>query len=469
MQPTLWMINDLWRALAPAALAMAILSAGGCAGESAESQQPQAEAAEDVDPTEMTNRIDVPPNVRRNLGISFVEVERRPVRRTLRLPGQFEFRPLARRDHRATLPGRIELLVDQFERVEPGQLLFRIDSPRWQEIRHEVVEAEGEIKLAESHLAVAEAAARESREEADFLDQRLQRLSEANVRRVELEAQQAQLQARLPRLRAEVEAKEVELDEAREHYNSILKVASSVTGLSVETLLESVETHEDEHGHEQVRWRNLQTLEVRAERSAVVHELAVSQGSWAETGELVIRTVQPDAIRFRAEAPQADLANLRDGQHVRVAPPRGMSVDSEQAIEGTLQLGLEGHPDERTMPVYSLPEQSADWARPGIRASLEVFVEGSDSPELAIPTSSLVRDGLRTIFYRRDPNDRDQVYPVEADLGPSDGQWVVVYSGVTDGDEIVLDGAYALTMAGGQRQAPPGYHYHADGTLHKDH
>lgn len=451
------------------ALVAALVATGGCGGEPAASQDGEAETGGEVDPAAMTNRIDVPPNVRQNLGINFAEVERRPVRRTLRLPGRFEFRPEATREHRMMLPGRIELLVDQFEAVEPGQVLLRIESPRWQELRHEVVEAEGEIKLARSHLAVAQATAEELREELRFLDERLERLTEANVRRVELEAQQAELRARQPRLLAEVEAKEVELDEAREHYDSILKVAASVTGLSVETLLESVETHEDEHGHDQVRWRNLRLLEVRAKAAGVVRELAASQGSWVETGELVLRTVDPDAVRFRADAPQAELGRMADGQSVRIAPPQGGSLDLDQAIEGTLQLGIEGHANERTMPVYGLPAGLANWARPGVSGYLEVFVDGSDTPELAIPESSLVQDGLRTIFYRRDPDDRNKVYPVEADLGPSDGRWVVVYSGVTDGDEVVLDGAYALTMAGGQQQAPPGYHYHADGTLHKDH
>ncbi len=33
-----------------------------------------------------TNRIDIPPSVRQNLGITFVTVEKRPVRSTVRLP-----------------------------------------------------------------------------------------------------------------------------------------------------------------------------------------------------------------------------------------------------------------------------------------------------------------------------------------------------------------------------------------------
>ncbi|MEX0654653.1 MAG: HlyD family efflux transporter periplasmic adaptor subunit [Phycisphaeraceae bacterium] len=448
-------------------LGLVLAAAPGCEREHAHEAAHEAPTA--VAQPEATNRIDVPPNVRRNLGITFAEVERRPVRRTLRLPGRFELRPGARHAYRALVPGRIELAVAQFEHVEAGQVLLRIDSPRWQELRHEVVEAEGEIKLAEAHLAVAEASAAEALQNQRFLEQRLERLATTGVRQIELEAERLGLEARLPRLEAEVRAKETELDEAREHYASILKVAASVTGLSVDELLQAVEVYDDEHGHERVRWRNLEALEIRAEADGVVQTLPRSSGGWAEAGELVMEVVDPRAIRFRADAPQSDLGRLRDGQAVRIAPSQGGSVNLQDAIAGTLRIGIEGHAGERTMPVYGLPETAAAWARPGVSAYLEVFVDGSDHPELAIPASSLVRDGLDTIFYRRDPADPDKVYPVEADLGASDGRWVVVYSGVTDGDEVVLDGAYALKMAGGQRQAPSGYHYHADGSLHKDH
>ena len=457
-----------WRRVALAGLVLAFALTVGCERGTTDEAEGEASASA-AELAQATNRIDVPPSVRRNLGITFAEVERRPVRQTLRLPGEFELRPEARHEYRALVPGRVELAVEQFERVEAGQVLLRIDSPRWQELRHEVVEAEGEIKLAEANLAVAEAAAEEVHQNRSFLEKRLERLEATSVRQIELEAERLNFEARLPRLEAEVRAREAELDEAREHYASILKVAASVTGLSVDELLEAVEGYEDEHGHERVRWRNLEALEIRAEAGGVVQSLPRSSGGWAEAGELVMTVVDPQALRFRAHAPQSDLGRLQDGQEVRIAPPQGGSVNLQNAIAGTLRIGVEGHAGERTMPVYGMPDELAAWARPGVSAYLEVFVDGSDQPTLAIPASSLVRDELDTVFYRRDPSDPDKVYPVEADLGPSDGRWVAVYSGVTDGDEVVLDGAYALKMAGGQQQAPEGYHYHADGTLHKDH
>ena len=45
-----------------------------------------------------TNRIDIPATVRSNLGITFTKVERRNVAETLRVPGSFELKPLAKHE-----------------------------------------------------------------------------------------------------------------------------------------------------------------------------------------------------------------------------------------------------------------------------------------------------------------------------------------------------------------------------------
>ena len=102
-------------------------------------------------------------------------------------------------------------------------------------------------------------------------------------------------------------------------------------------------------------------------------------------------------------------------------------------------------------------------------AFLEIVVEASDGPGLAIPQSAVVRDGITPIFFRRDPNDPNVAIRVEGDLGVSDGRWVVVHSGLRLGDEVVVDGAYELKLAtarSGTQQR--GGHVHPDGTFHAE-
>ena len=55
---------------------------------------------------------------------------------------------------------------------------------------------------------------------------------------------------------------------------------------------------------------------------------------------------------------------------------------------------------------------------------------------------------------------------MEADLGLDDGRGVALLSGLRDGDEVVLDGAFQLMLAtSGSIQK--GGHFHSDGTFHE--
>jgi len=64
-----------------------------------------------------------------------------------------------------------------------------------------------------------------------------------------------------------------------------------------------------------------------------------------------------------------------------------------------------------------------------------------------------------------DPKQPDQVAKLEADLGASDGRWVVVQSGLKEGDQVVLGGIYPLKLSQQEGGAQAG-HFEADGTFH---
>ena len=99
-----------------------------------------------------------------------------------------------------------------------------------------------------------------------------------------------------------------------------------------------------------------------------------------------------------------------------------------------------------------------------------VRVESSEAPGLAVPSSALVRDGLQHVLFRRDPKNPSEVARVVADMGPDDGRWVQLNSGVMLGDEVVSEGVYELKLATEQGgKTAKGGHFHADGTFHEDH
>ncbi|MEQ9617230.1 MAG: hypothetical protein RLN60_04260 [Phycisphaerales bacterium] len=436
--------------------------------------------------TSNPNVVAIPAAVRSNLGISFIEVERRRIEQTLRVPGRFEYLPTARREYRTAVPGRVELLVEQFERVEAGQPLYRLDSPSWRETQQLLADATAQIERLEARLETFEPlfAAHQQHEDSlhesvsvwDERVEQLQSLREAGGGRVDefaqaraslasTRAELANVMEKKAELTADRQQTRADLRAARARLDYLLDGASAIVSRSRNLLAETVETaHGPEPG-----WATITMIDVTASEAGIVEMLGLTNGSWADEKTPVLTVVQPDRLRFRASGLQSDLGVLRDGLLARIVPPTptaiGRAVPVTESMTGTLSLGLAGDPNDRTLEVFIVPDEIRPWARPGISAQLEIVTDTTAEPELAIPLAAVQRDGLMPVIFRRSPQNPNEAIRMEADLGKDDGRWVALLSGVRDGDEVVLDGAFQLMLAtSGSIQK--GGHFHSDGTFH---
>ena len=430
-------------------------------------QSGQAPAAEQEETPTATNRIDIPATVRRNLGITMVKVERRRVESTIRVPGAFELQPLARHEYRLSLPGTVQLAVDQYQKVEPGDLLYRLRSPAWPEIQREIMVGEQEVQSAMAEIQVAQARIEEADRRLVLMRERLSSLTGADVRNADLEAQAAEMEASLPRLRAELRLAETRLANGERTREHALHRASAASGIGAEVLSAEVQ----HQGRSELAYRTIDWIEVRATEPGVVEVLAMTDGSFADAPSLVLSTVDPTKLRFRAMALQSDLVRLGATPAGRIVPPSTPGIPLSDGVEASVSIGLEAHPEQRTVTLLATPAESRAWMRPGISAFLEVVAETSGGPALAIPRAAIVKDGITHVFFRRDPQDPNKAIRVEADMGVDDGRWVAINSGLSLADEVVLDGAYELKLASQQSGvAQKGGHFHADGTFHvEDH
>ncbi len=429
-----------------------------------------------------TNHLDVPEAVRRNLGLRFHTVGRRQVAATLRLPGHFELLPQGRRDHRMPLAGRVDLHVDPLAAVTAGELLFTVDSPTWRQTQHELAELLATIDVTETRLAALEPLlqAHERHEESlreatavlqERVDSLQQTRAEVGGQAAELAAAKVQLaqtraatteaaeqHTQTMALRAELGARRIA---DRERYRLLLATAQSQLGLGVDALLA-------EDGAGQARWRTIDRIEVRAQQNGVVTAVESRNGAWLQAGDHVLELIDPQRLRFVATALQGDLARLAAGQRVRVvAPTTGTGSDAGlPSGAGSLLLGALADPTQRTIGVAVALDDVPAWARHGIAGFAEVETAASGPGVLAVPLAAIVEHGLGKVLFLRNPKDRDEVIRIDADLGVDDGRWVEVKSGLTDGDEVVVAGAYALVLASAPQLQ--GGHFHADGTFHAD-
>ncbi len=442
----------------PVVLCVVLVAGLGC------QREPTVPPAKPESASQPTNRIDIPPTVRSNLGVSFAKAERRNVEQTIRIPGAFELLPEARHEYRLSLPGTVALKVEQYQEVASGDLLYRLRSPKWPELQHEIIEAEQEIDSSRARIELALANLQEQADRVSILNDRLAALSDAGVRNASLEAEAAALQAGLPSMESALRQAETHLSNANRAREHALHRASVATGFEETELVEMVE-HD---GASIPAYRTIDSIEVRATTPGVVESLAMTDGGYGEAPSLVLSTVKPEGVRLRGMAMQSDLPRIGESPLGQIVPPsaRGENVD---AIESDVIIGLDADPVHRTVAVLATPRSHRSWMRPGVSAFLELVDESSGGPAIAIPRAAIVKDGMTHVFFRRDPSDPNRAIRVEADLGTDDGRWIAINSGLALGDEVVVDGAYELNLAsetGGMNRQ--GGHFHADGTWHAE-
>ncbi len=483
---------------------------------SACSPAPQPAKGGGTEPAKVTNRIDIPPEVVNNLGITFARVERRQVGKTLRLPGVFECPPEATRAYASPLAGRLHLAVKQYQVVQADQVLFTLDAPEFVALLHDIHDADAattharashaiaraeheaavrgaaswpaQLRALESATAASEEHSQSLQTAADLWAARVKQLedlekagggrgaelAEARSRQADgnaalsdererragynrelaqLRAGQDSAQSQLGVLAAKVEQARLEADNAEIHADMLRHEVATTLGLDAAELKGDA-------------WRKLDRFTQRAARAGVVTTMGASDGAWLQPGEAVVRTVDTSMLRLRARALQSDVGLLRDGLSAAIAPPAGGPLALAPAIAATTMLAPESDPDSRTLDVLLIPQAAAAWARPGITAEAEIVYDSSETGELAIPVGCVMQDGLDKIVFRRDPADPNKVIRLPTRLGVNDGRWIVIYRGVAEGDEIVLAGAYELKLTGAGKATGKG-HFHADGTYHE--
>ena len=462
--------------LVPSLLIM-LSGAIGYAAESAEANAADSHAGHDhAGHAHGAAGIALTATVRDNLGITFAKAEYRVVQGLLRAPGHFEAEPGAQRAYQMPLAGRVEVLVKPYQRVSAGEPLYRITSPAWQMLQRELAEAHATAGLAgerrdaaQAHLEAVVQAATLWRERAKTLERlstevggKAAELAEANSRAAEMLIQQAEARNRLAELTLQAHGTDGTaasgLAAIRLHH--LLVTAAVITG--VDRALLSTPTSDSER---RPRWQTLDEPVMVAVTPGVVEGEVATNGTWLDAHATVLTVTDPTNVRLRATALQSDLRKLRDG-----LPARIVGADPEDPLRLEVNVVLAPLADARDRSVELIARPLAGQTvpagiRPGIAAILEVAVAGSAAEELAIPLAATIRDGLNTVFFKRNRATPEVVEKVEADLGANDGRWVVVQSGLRDGDEVVLGGIYPLKLSQQSGGAEAG-HFEADGTFH---
>jgi membrane fusion protein (multidrug efflux system) len=465
-----------------------------------------------------TNRIAVPIEVRDNLGITFVEARRGRVESRMRVPGRLEAPRDGRWTVRAPAPGRVLLTKQRLDRVEAGEVIAQLTTPKLLATQADLADAENAVDRALLVLArlaaegpalsayanalessVADMAgqleaalalrvsterletevrarveeltrigadnglskrelfdARQTHAEAELraLTAR-SRVYDLKTRASELRLQAATARSRVQSLKREVRIADRERLAAERDRNQHLESLATMTGTPVSELLEPT--------GDGPRWERLKQVPLRAPGGGTIVELPASAGEWLEGGAAVALIVSIDTLVFRGQVPEGDLARIRSGAPVRIEPFGPGIEPIESVVIGPLPLS---NSTTRSVLIEARLPNAGGKLPDGMSATAHILLGQSENEETLIPEAALVQDDLEWVLFRRDPSDPDTVIRTPVSLGRRSDGWVEVLDGVIEGDQLVREGIHQLKQTG-IGKATSG-HFHADGSWHDE-
>ncbi len=401
-----------------------------------------------------------------NLGLQVVPVNLGNYWRTLTIPGQIVERP-GHSDHRVTSPAEgvvSRIFVHPGDTIRPGDELFRI---RLSSDSVHQAQADFYLKTQERIIAIQQR-------------ERLVAAGDAipKERLIEVDNQLARLEASVSALKRELLWRgltDAQIEEvAQGHFVSEIvvrapeawsKLPTKFHGSGTKTLAPSTDDHESVGEVQELsvelgeRVQSGQSLCLLAHH----HALAIEGRAFAEEAPFLQRVVQmswPVTVDFL----EPEAAGWSPKPETFVIRHIANTVDP---VQRTLSFWISLENEVRRVDANG--RSLMLWRfRPGQRVRIRIPVEKLESVHV-LPTTAVVRDGLENYVFVQNVN-RFIRYPVRV-LAQDREQVALANDGtLLLGMYVVREGAGRLNRAikSASGGAPPGYHVHADGSLHKN-
>lgn len=175
-----------------------------------------------------------------------------------------------------------------------------------------------------------------------------------------------------------------------------------------------------------------------APESGVVAELSVTQGQYVTEGSPILKLEGYGQLWVEADVYPTEAAKIKQGQKVKVVvagwedQPQEMTISF---ITPSLQSGT-----QLTQIRGSIPNPGNQW-QPGLQAN--VFLpSGNKSKVLTLPVDAVIRDGKGMHVWIK--TGKDNFEPRLVKTGTENDNQVEISEGLTNGDQVVVTGAYLL-------------------------
>ena len=175
-----------------------------------------------------------------------------------------------------------------------------------------------------------------------------------------------------------------------------------------------------------------------APEGGVVAELSVTQGQYVTEGSPILRLEGYGQLWVEADVYPNEAKKIKEGQKVKVIVAGWENQPQEMTISfitPTLQSGT-----QLTQIRGSIPNPGNQW-QPGLQANVQLPL-ASKGNVLTLPVDAIIREGKGMHVWIK--KSKDTFEPQLVKTGQENDSQVEIIEGLTNGDQVVVTGAYLL-------------------------
>ena len=313
------------------------------------------------------------------------------------------------------VPGRLQTIaVDLGSVVRKGQLIAQVE-PQDYQLRVQQAEAALQQTRARLGLGPEDKTDRVNPQDTGTVKQARALLEEARVSaaRASTLVQQGVI------ARAEYDTAKAALSVAESRYQDAIEEIRNREGLLAQRRSELA-----------LARQQLSDTSVYAPFDGVIEEKLASIGEYLAAGAPLVRLVKMNPLRFRAEIPEREAANIRSGQMLR------LTVEgSPRAYAGQVMRLSPTIREQSRILVVEADISNDGLLRPGAFARADISVNDS-SLAVAVPTSAIINfAGIEKVIIV----DNGKALEKPVTTGRRAAEWTEILSGINVGDSVVLE------------------------------
>ncbi|WP_234568373.1 efflux RND transporter periplasmic adaptor subunit [Rhodohalobacter sp. 614A] len=179
--------------------------------------------------------------------------------------------------------------------------------------------------------------------------------------------------------------------------------------------------------------------------SGYVSELAISREDHVMEGGMLYRIVDLSTVWVDFQAFESNISSIQEGDQIQFA----VEALPGHSFESTV-IYVDPFLDNqsRTATIRARVQNPNNQLKPGMLATAEVESDVSGEFHLMVPRSAIMWTGKRSIVYVQIPNTSTPSFQAkEVMLGNRAGNYYVVESGLSEGEQVVTNGTFKIDSA----------------------